>query len=104
MAGTVPEYVIDTVAASFVCWLSRENTTTCIIKRIMDFRRMWVCIWRTLTTEQFFFCKDSKLFQLSFMKYVFQRVTVLVTVVSLSHLSYTILAPADHRFPVPVQA
>ena len=32
---------------------------------------MWVCIWRTLTTEQFFFRKDSKLFRSSYMKYVF---------------------------------
>ena len=32
---------------------------------------MWVCIWRTLTTEQFFFRKDSKLFRLSFVKCVF---------------------------------
>ena len=32
---------------------------------------MWVCIWRILTTEQFFLRKDSKLFRSTFMKYVF---------------------------------
>ena len=105
MAGTVPEYVSNTVAASSVCWLSGVNTTTCIIMRILDFRRMWVCIWRILTTEYFFFRNDSKLFLLQYLKHVFWRVTVPVTVVFLFYISLTLVwLQRIAGFPVPVQA
>ena len=66
---------------------------------------MWVCIWRILTTEHFFFRNDSKLFLLQFMKYVLRRVAVLVTLVFLFYISLTLVwLQRTAGFPVPVQA
>ena len=64
-----------------------------------------MCIWRTLTTEQFFFRKDSKLFRSSFMKYVFSAsdsaryVSVLISSFLIPYWLQRIAG-----LPVPVQA
>ena len=66
---------------------------------------MWVCIWRILTTEHFFFRNDSKSFLLQCMKHVFWRVTVLVMLVSLFYIFLTLFwLQRTTGFPVPVQA